>query len=70
MLARMLPNLFIKQAIIEDNLKQRTNKTAYNTQYKKIGQKVINMNELAINKHSSKLKDWCFKMPNFSYCHR
>ena len=31
---------------------------------------VVNMNELAINIQRSKLKVWCFKMPNFSYCHR
>jgi len=23
-----------------------------------------------IKKRCGKLKDWCFKMPNFSYCHR
>ena len=28
------------------------------------------MNELAINKQRGKLKDWCSKKPNFSYCHR
>jgi len=27
------------------------------------------MNILTLNKHRSKLKVWCFKMPNFSYCH-
>jgi len=28
------------------------------------------MNILTLNKHRSKLKDWCFKKPNLSYCHR
>jgi len=28
------------------------------------------MNILTINEQRIKLKDWCFKMPNFSYCHR
>ncbi|RLD61558.1 MAG: hypothetical protein DRJ01_07695 [Bacteroidetes bacterium] len=32
--------------------------------------KVVNMNVLAISKRCRKLKKWCFKMPNFSYCHR
>jgi len=32
--------------------------------------KVLDMNVLTINKRCRKLKDWCFKMPNFSYCHR
>lgn len=35
-----------------------------------MGQIVVNMNELAINKRCSKLKDWCSKMPKISYCHR
>jgi len=25
---------------------------------------------ISINKMCDKLKDWCSKMPNFSYCHR
>lgn len=31
---------------------------------------VLNMSDLTINNHCDKLKDYCFKMPNFSYCHR
>ncbi len=27
------------------------------------------MNFITINNQRSKLKDWCFKMPNLSYCH-
>jgi len=27
------------------------------------------MSDLTLNKKRSKLKDWCFKMPNISYCH-
>ena len=27
------------------------------------------MNILTLNKHRGNLKDWCFKMPNLSYCH-
>jgi hypothetical protein len=36
----------------------------------KMGQKVVDMNILTINKQCSKLKIWCSKMPNFLYCHR
>jgi len=28
------------------------------------------MNIITLNNHRSKMKDWCFKMPNLSYCHR
>lgn len=38
---------------------------ADNTQYKKIGQKVVNINGLTLNKQPSKLKVWCFKSPTF-----
>ena len=31
---------------------------------------MVNMSILTTNKRCRKLKDWCFKMPNFSYCHR
>jgi len=30
---------------------------------------VLNMNILTLNSQRRKLKDWCFKMPNLSYCH-
>ncbi len=29
---------------------------------------MLNMNILTLNKQRCKLKDWYFKMPNFSYC--
>ncbi len=29
---------------------------------------VVKLNIMNINKQCSKLKDWYFKMPNFSYC--
>ena len=39
-------------------------------QYDRNIQKVVDMNILTINKQCSKLKIWCSKTPNFSYCHR
>ncbi len=46
------------------------NKAQHTTRNIKNGQKVVNMNILAINKLCNKLKVWCFKKPKNSYCHR
>ena len=31
----------------------------------KIGQKVLNINRLTLNKRSSEMRDWCLKCPTF-----
>jgi len=49
---------------------RKRNITLYNTQYKKIGQIVVKISVLALNKQCDKLKVLCFKMPKISYCNR
>ena len=39
-------------------------------QYDRNIQVVVNMNIVTLNRESSNLKVWCYKTPNFSYCHR
>ena len=38
--------------------------------YKRNAGKVLNMNIVAINKISAKMKVWNFKIPHYAYTHR